>query len=82
MHQKMTELRPRMCEIGAKKNGPAAIPANAAEFWVVLGASGMRVIVAYRVGLLQLGLVVQLLLIREVELSRQRRNRAGEGSKA
>lgn len=34
-HQKMTELRPRMCEMGAKKNGPAAIPAKAAEFCMV-----------------------------------------------
>ena len=33
-HQKMTELRPSRWAMGAKKKGPNAMPARAAEFWI------------------------------------------------
>lgn len=34
MHQKITELRPSRWATGAKKKGPKAMPANAAEFYI------------------------------------------------
>lgn len=73
--------------MGAKKNGPAAIPARAAEFYMnvrsVPSPGGTEVnLRTYRIRLLQLRLMIQFLLIREIQLSRQRRNSARERSQA
>ena len=70
MHQKMTELRPSICEIGAKKKGPAAIPAKAAEFYIMLKGSTIvcRNNLTYRVCFLGFTFMVELLLIAKIEL--------------
>lgn len=75
MHQKITELRPSRWATGAKKKGPKAMPANAAEFYTACqdihwSKNEDKSWSAYSIGLLDPCFAIDLGLLGQVQLAR------------
>lgn len=74
MHQKITELRPSRWATGAKKKGPKAMPANAAEFYtacqdIYWEQDGDTSWSAYSIGLLDASFAIDLGLLGQIQLA-------------